>query len=326
MNKINQISTIQTTKDLQFPFSSLSKIIPSDKNLLHDAILRFRPTSKNYEDSWGYIIQATRHGGFKWYDPYTGFLLFFGYKPNDHKTICLATFFAEPEYFVHVVARVKDALKVNKIIIKNVNIDDIQKLTSLGFRQYKDNEGWNDEFRFDDQTFPQQIIDLKKLHKKNGTYHHKLRQALNKHNPNISFRMYNSSDYDEVLNLLSLKDGNSPNSNEKEHGMYFASHAMYPLAEIDKFIIQNDKTNEIIGFTATSDISSINTTLVASIFRVGIKVESVWGIHQTLISKYNEGFRIANLGGSETEGAYNFLKRKFRPVEEIQKTHLVYDL
>ena len=77
---------------------------------------------------------------------------------------------------------------------------------------------------------------------------------------------------------------------------------------------------------ATSDISSLYTTLVSSIFKVNIKVERVWGIYQTLLAKYQAGFKLLNLGGSETSGTYIFLKRKFRPIEEVKKTHLVYDL
>lgn len=326
MNNTTRISTIQTIKDLQFPLTTLSPIAPADKELLHETLLRIRPGSKNYEDSWGYIIQATRNGGFKWFDPYTGFLIFFGYKPDDNKTIAVASYFSEPEYFAHAITRVKEALKVKQIIVKNVNPSDTTSLTSYGFRQYKQGEGWNQEFQFDDQTFPQQLIDLTKLFEAKGPRYHKLRQALNKHNSIFVFRKYRHEDYDAVLDLFTQKDGNTLKSIDRNQGMYFSSHKMYPNADINKFIIQNKITNELVGFTATSDISSLYTTLVASIFRVDTRVESVWGIYQTLITKYQSGFELVNLGGCETEGTHTFLNRHFRPIEELKKTHLVYDL
>jgi hypothetical protein len=326
MNKTTLISNIQQTTDLQFPLSTLSTLTPADKYLLHETMMKIRPGSKNYEDSWGYIIQATRNNGFKWYDPYTGFLIFFGYKPNDNKTLVVASYFADLEYFAHSIARVKEALKVKKVIIKNVNPPDVAFLVSYGFRPYKSNEGWDKVFRFDDQTFPQQLVDLSKLSVAKGPQYHKLRQSLNKHNPMIFFRKYTKEDYPAVLDLFAQKDGNTFNSIERNQGMYFSSHSMYPNANIDKFVIQHKITKEIVGFTATSDISSLYTSLVASIFKVNIKVESVWGIYQTLITKYQSGFNLVNLGGCETEGTYIFLKRRFRPSEEQKKTHLVYDL
>jgi hypothetical protein len=99
---------------------------------------------------------------------------------------------------------------------------------------------------------------------------------------------------------------------------------MYATADIDKYVILDKTSGEIIGFTATSNISPKTTAYVASIFKPGVKVASVWGIYQTLLIKYQEKFEFANLGGCETEGTYNFMRRTFRPVERIEKVHLIY--
>jgi hypothetical protein len=79
-----------------------------------------------------------------------------------------------------------------------------------------------------------------------------------------------------------------------------------------------------LGFTATSDISSTTIVLVAALFLPHIRFESSWGVYNTLLEKYKQGFRFANLGGFETEGTYRFYRGTFRPIEELQRTHLVY--
>jgi hypothetical protein len=328
MNVTNLMTSInKTTTDMPFVLpASLSKIKPSDKVLLEQAIQTFRPKSKNYEDSWGYIIQATRYDGFKWYDAGTGSLIFFGRKSKDDNTIVVANFFASPKYLASVLSTVQSALNAPQIILKNINPEEIAQFASYGFRPYKETESWNEEARFDDQTYPQQIINLKSLANPQGKKYHQLKRILNKE-PNVSIRKYEETDMQEVLDIFALKDGTAVKASEEEKraGMYYVSHEMYPTAEVDKFIITNNKNGKIIGFTATSNITSENTTLVASLFTNEVKYASVWGIYQTLLYKYQEGFKIANLGGCETEGTYIFLRRTFRHAAELEKTHLIYD-
>jgi hypothetical protein len=323
MNTNSLYTIMPTYSDHRFPFPDLSKITPSDKKLLLQAVLQFRPGSKNYEDSWGYVIQATRYGGFKWYDAKTGFLIFFGKKSGSDSTLVVPTFFAEPEYLAFIISKVEVALKAEHTIVKNVNAGETGSFTRYGFRRYKKNESWCAEARFDDQTFPQVVIDLKKTIEAKGTRYQNLRTTLNK-KPNMVIRKFHETDHDAVLELFALKDGNSKDSSEKLKGMYYASHAMYPKAALKKFVIIDKETNELIGFTTTSDISSANTALVAAIFRPGVKIASTWGIYNTLQIKLQEGFVRINLGGNETKGPYNFMREKFRPVKELKKTHLVY--
>jgi len=300
----------------------LTKITPKDLELLQKTVLHIRPNSINYEDSWGYIIQATRLGGFKWHDHRNGSMIFFGRKSKNNPTLIVASFFSKPKYLIYVLNLVQRLLKAPKIILKNVNPQDATNLISYGFRSYKKNERWCKEARFDDQTYPQLVIELKKLADKKGNAYKKLRNALNK-KPNISIKKYHESDKNEVLEIFTLKDEESQNILKKSKGTYYSSHIMYLTSDLDKFVIIDNETRNIVGFTATSDISPVNTTLVASLFKPGFKIASVWGIYQTLIIKYHQGFRTINLGGCEKAGSYNFMRRTFQPSEELIKTHLV---
>ncbi len=305
--------------------SYLSSISPRDKDLLQKTVAKFRPNSKNYEDSWGYIIQSTRNKGLKWYDKSTGFLIFFGKKPDDNKTLVVTSFFAKHNYLKNVVRKVMRSLKIRKTIIKNINPDDVPSLTSLGFRSYRENEYWSVGARFDDQTYPQLIIDLQNVVEAKGPKFHLIRTALRK-NPNIVMRKYTDNDKDKILEILATKDGNSVNSKDKTKGMYYSAHAMYPSSETDKYVFIDTATNRIIGFIATSDISPTIAASVASIFLPETRKLGIWCAYQVFLAKYTSGYKMISLGGCETVNTYNYAKEKYRPVEQLQKTHMILEL
>lgn len=304
---------------------NLSLLTTYDKALFQETVLKFRPISNYYEDSWGYIIQATRYGGFKWYNKNTGSLILFCRKSSTDNTLVVPNFFAKMPYLKKVLHQILEIEHGNKVIFKNIDPSHKKAFISKGFREYKHSEYWDKFAKFDDQTYPQLVIDLHKLAVHKGRPYRNLRTALRKR-PNVIFREYKDIDKDQVLNIFALRDGIKNNTFSKEEGMYYASHAMYPDANIDKFVIVENITNEILGFIAASDISTRNTTLVASIFKPGVKVESIWGMYQAMLVKHQEGFRQINIGGFETEGTYNFLRRSFRPVQQIERTHLLYSL
>ena len=243
----------------------VSAISLKDKKLLAKAIQQFRPNSIRYEDSWGYIIQATRNGGFKWYDRKNGALIFLGRKAPDDETLVISNFFADPDYLTKVVSKIQNTLQVSKTILKNINPDEISQFLQYGFREYTKNERWNIEYKFDDQTYPQVIVDLKKVVPAKGRAFHPLRKALHK-NHNIQIRKYKFNDKKAVLAIFALNDSNRIDTLGEKHGMYYASHAMYPTADVDKYVFIDNNTNQLIGFTATSDISAKASSLVAISF------------------------------------------------------------
>jgi hypothetical protein len=298
--------------------SYVSELFPTDKKLLHQTILRWRPNSKNYEDSWGYVIQATRYGGFKWYDPHTGYLIFFGRKSNTDPTLVIPTFAATPAYLARTIKIVQYTLQAPKTVLKNINIKDASRFINHGFRPYFIDERWNDISRYDDQTFPQLLVNLKNIVDLKGKGYRYLRKALRK-DPHAYIRPYQESDKEAVLAIFTSKD-----IIKKADDMYYESHIMYPSSDVDKFVILHDVTNEILGFIALSPITSKAISSVASLFKPNVEAASIWGAYQTLITMYRKGYTKVNFGGNETEGSYNFIRRIFRPVEEIKKTHLVY--
>lgn len=312
------------TADVDAP-SFISKLVSKDKALLQNVFSYWRPYSNNYEDSWGYIIQATRYGGFKWYDPNTNSLIFFCKKSATDPTIVIPNFFATPDYLASAITSVQRTFQTSQTILKNVSYNDINLFSYYGFRPYKKHESWSNFSRFDDQTHPQLIVNLEQLAYLNGHEYHKLRNVLSK-KPTVSIREYQTTDKESVLQVLAARDGNTSKPfREQKKGMYYESHSMYPSADLDKFVVLDNKTHTIIGFLALSQISSSTIAFVASIFKPEAKNSRAWCEYQLLLRKYHEGFQFVNLGGNEREGDYHFKLWTFRPIDEIDKTHLTYD-
>lgn len=319
----SDISANERSKPADFS-SYIAPLSPKDKLLIKATVLKFRPKSISYEDSWGYIIQASRYNGFRWYDPETGYLIFFCNKSEKDPTLVIPNYFAKPEYLAKVIAIVQELKKSPKVILKNISHSDAKALIHAGFRYYRKDEVWSGFAKYDDQTFPQLVIDLDKLAEARGRDYRNLRTALNKSEDYI-FRKYRRTDLKKVLEIFALRDGNTLDSPSAKHGMYYASHAIYPPSNIAKYVVEDKVTKKILGFLASSDISGENTALVASVFIPGIKIASIWGMYQALMFKRSQGFRQINIGGFETPGTYNFLRLTFRPVAQLKRLHLVYN-
>lgn len=140
MQKLPSVLQAITNSGHHFPY--ISEISAADKVLLNNAVQQVRPESKYYEDSWGYIIQATRYGQCKWYDPITDSLIFFGRKTTSPELV-VSVFFASPEYLKSVLKKLLQALNIHQAILKNANPENISDFLPYGFRQYRAEECWS---------------------------------------------------------------------------------------------------------------------------------------------------------------------------------------
>jgi hypothetical protein len=293
----------------------LEEISEEDQQLLQTVIHDKAPTSQAFEHAWGYVIQATRYGKLRWYDPRTNSLIFFGRKSSEDHTLVVPTFFATPGYLATTLRIVQKLTGTSQTILKNIDPKAINLYLPYGFKPYTDDENWDPEARFDDQTFPQLLVDLKAVTESKGSDYRKLRKYLRRGNK-YQIRPYQKLDREAVLNLLALKDCTTASRK------YSASHDMYPSSATEKFVIVDNE--RIVGFTVTSDISAECTAFCAGIFLPGKPELAPWGLHHTMEMKYRQGFKTVNLGGSETQGTMEFKRQLFRPMRELPRTHLIF--
>lgn len=302
----------QLSSSIDLSENYISKLNEQDKNLLEEMVRDIRPASKAYEDSWGYIIQATRYNGFKLWDFDSKTLIFFSRKPEDEKTLVVPNFFAKPDSLIKVFPKVIALKHCNKIVLKNIDSRNVERFLRLGFRQYAQNENWDKFTKYDDQTYPQPIVNITQAIKMMGNKYRNLRNQVRR-NGIYQLRSFNDSDLQEVLTILK----------RKEKGKYFDSHVMYPTADLEKFVVTFN--NVIEGFIAVSSISSATFALNASIILSKHRGVGVWASYQVFLKKKLEGFKYVNLGGSENPGTYTFKEWNYKPSTYLNRTHLVYE-
>ena len=300
----------------------IDQIFPEDRLLLSRAAAIYHPQSLFYEDSWGYVMQATRYQGFKYYNADSDLLIFGGYKSPQDRTISVPVFFGDHRDVVKVLNTISQERNC-RIILKNVSPSDVDSLCRYGLRKYTDGESWSPEAIYDDQTYPQVIVDLNELIPCHGRAYHKLTNLLNRVNLSGGYEMlpYSSTHKSEVINLIEEKDHQcSCNSNP-----YWEAHKMYleDVEDSNRYVITED--GYVKGFIVTSSISSTATALCAALFRCGSKKDSAWGMYHVLVQEFQNGFKYANLGGSETVGVFEFKRQTFKPSMLIERTHLVWE-
>lgn len=163
----------------------------------------FYPETIDFELNIGYIEQATRSGCFVASDENS--IIFCSIRPKDEgNQLIIATHFG-PTKFV-LLASIADVYS-GPIVIKNVNTEEIGLLKKLGFREYRLSEAWDSMTRFDDNTYPEQILNTKNISELTGSVYARLREdfsrTLKKYK--ISIKEYSSSMdkffFDKLLSL-----------------------------------------------------------------------------------------------------------------------------
>lgn len=304
-----------------------SRIAPTDRVSLRDLIHQHRPNTTFYEDSWGYIIQATRHGGFKLSQSRGDFVAFFAYKSRERDTLVVPSFFGSAAQLAQA-ARLACAKYGLPVVLKNIAPCNAPSFRAYGFRGYENGEMWSPEAPFDDQTFPQVLVELGGLVHCQGGNYRKLRNVLNRQ-PCFELHPYLDTHREAVIELLRRKDRTA---RAGSGGLYVQSHEVYldgAAHGLDRYVVVGN--DRVRGFLAMSAITGDTVALCAAIFEEGfketegIKELTPWGIYMALSEKHREGYRFANLGGSESCGTFEFKRQTFNPSMLIHRTHLVWD-
>jgi hypothetical protein len=275
-------------------------------------------TTNNYDfkDSWKYVIQASR------YFPYVienqSNLLILGAK-KDKSAIVI------PNYFVRSYNDLSEMVqgiidKTNlSIILKNVSLEEVESLRKVGFDMYSEKEFWDKSCKYDDQTFPQRIVNIEKLLDLKGGKYKNLRRVLRlfkKNNPNILVSRYIEKDHKKSISRL-LKN--------RDLEIEAFSEAYQAILKMD--LNGNDhcqilKTNDVIGFSLSDKISKSCVAFSTIIHDSSIPNLSSFIAYETAKIAQIQGYKYFNFQGSETKGLDQW-KRKFNPQISLEKTHMI---
>ncbi len=291
---------------------NLTKLTFEDEKTFRSFVGRFRPTSDRFEDSWAYILQATR----KWPKKYLNGENLVLLSKKEDGTCVIPHYFCSDEVLVGLVRDLGQ-----KAILKNVSPKDVERLKHLGFEEYGEGERWSHGCLYDNQTFPQQILNLDKLLSLRGKEYSRLRGELNgsrRKVKTIERRSYNPArDKDAVRDIILSQEERNPGTLD--------SHEMYLELERSSFLVPSVFTvgGKIIGYTLVDHISDTCAAFNALVYDTNISQLSSRLTFESARMLVDMGYRLFNLQGSETAGVDRW-KRKFNPINSNYRKHLIF--
>jgi len=313
----------------------VSKITQKDKKLF-ESFYKKNKNSLDFSNSWLYTIQSTIFGAFKFYDGET-LIPFTTKKPNELP-------YAIVQYLGHhaiqkafKLAKILSQISHQEVIFKNLTESQFKSLHASGCTDYKKGDYWNKFYKYDDDTYPETIIDLKDLISLRGGQFKTMRYRVNYFVKRYNHTVKNYSHKD------SLKEGREVI--EKWKGVILQRYSDYlkedqmilHSADIhNKFLVLVNSgkvgkgciskiiyaDGEPVALGVAYKISDVCIGLYTNVTTKDLKGLSERIIFELLKEALKQGYKYANLGGSEFESLLKF-KDKFKPIKYIQKTHAV---
>ncbi len=282
----------------------------------------------SFEYSSGYIEQATRNYPRVFYYNENN-MIFYTKKdksPNTPFVIVCGVGDKKIEAIESFVRKKRG--ECNKIIIKNVVGNDHKKLFKSGFEKYGKIEKWNETTKYDDNTYPQIVFNVKNKLDLFGPEYKKIRHTLSRFDRRynikiLHFQNRDSKNFIRILNKWAKHLANR--TGEKIHDLVTANKMYGKQNEkYFQYLVYEKRSKKYVGFMSFSIISEkclafnclINdfnyTDSFSKILHEGIKIAA------------RLGFSYINLQGSET---YNQFKKKcsFAPDKLLYKRHLIFN-
>lgn len=291
----------------------LTKLTRGDEQLFRQFVDGYRLSDNlHFEDSWAYTLQATRN----WPRKYVGKDSLFLFSKKVDGTLVISNYFSPNGELIDLVKGLSQ-----NVILKNVALRDVERLTERGFSVYSESEHWSAEFPFDDQTFPQQTVRIDELMRLRGKNYRVLRRDLNysrKNTGNLIQREYNpKKDKKRVVELAKSQE-------EKNAGTLDSHRLFFDISTSSSLLSLVFEINgEIVGFTLIDRISNACMAYNALIYDTKVPQLASRLTYESARVAYERGYTFFNLQGSETANLDHW-KRKFNPAIAIHKTHLIY--
>jgi len=313
---------------------NVTKITDKDRELFNQFYFKNK-NSFDFSNSWFYAIQSTIFGGYKYFDGES--LIAFTTKSPGETPFAIVQFLGEnSEKKAFKLAKELIALSGKEVIFKNLTSKQFEIFAKLGCTDYVPGSGWNRNYKYDDDTFPEAIIKLEDLIPLKGRVHKILRYRLNSfYKENYSVENYSkkySKDADMVIEkwLAMIKGRYKDYLKEDKIILHSAQIHRKFLELIDSGAAGNDFLAKLIFVNGKPLAFSIGYKLSDSAIGLYTNVtsnNSIKGISEAIIFELLKeanvrGYKYANLGGSEFQSLLDY-KKKFEPWQYLQKTHAV---
>lgn len=286
---------------------------------------RYQPETLDFEYNLGYLLQATRNGAFNCVEDES--IVVYTRKSLDETSqyVIVASAGKDPISLMKKVTKELARESGRDVIVKNVgeNLEIILK--EKGFEDYTEEERWDSSSKYDDNTFPQQIVCTEKVSKLKGSKYSSLREELERFDRKYSVSIENywdENDFELILDKWARQMEERENLDRKEAKR---SHLMFrdKNPNFYQYVVRNDTSLEIIGFLCFSEISKDCLGFNALINDFSYKNLYRYMMYQGIKIAQSLGYQYVNLQGSENSNQYRS-KRRFKANLEIKKKHLVY--
>lgn len=306
--------------------------ISPEATLLRLGQKNHHPDTLDFQYSPGYLAQATRNGRNN-YVSSDGAVIYTHLNPDpSSQYVIVASAGKDRDKAIAKAARILAKSSGQDVIVKNVGLES--RLSEPGFEDYREDESWDEYSKYDDNTFPQQVIDTYS-YSLEGSQFAKLREQIGR--------------FDRDHLVMDILIGGHPNPRVEMAGTgYFKSllriwaqqMAERKGLDADEFIRTNEMfgpenrkflhysfsdldSNKPFGALTFSEISQHCLGLNAVINDFSFNNSSRYLTHRAILLAKDLGYRHLNLQGSEDENQHRS-KRKFRAPIEIPKKHLVF--
>ncbi len=293
----------------------------NDEKLFYDYLKKSKVGKLSFENNWPYIIQSTRDTGFVYEKD--GSILYF--RPKDNQLVVVNRLGKDRQQILsNFIADTKEKCS---ILVKNVDLKELEDLKAVGF--IETTEPWS-KFSFrDDNTFPEYVSDFDSiLNLKPDSVRHSTIRVIRKFKKEqgIVSSDYSKDHENEDRKLLRdyadhLNKKGAENSKEviDAHNFFFSEE----IENKQRFSHFNDGKLIAVSFYTPMDIVTFANAIInknqSNLMRY-LLWEGLRCLKEKLIHT-----RLLSLQGSENVGQ-DFLKRSFKRVDTIKKTHVVYQI
>ncbi|MDB5260493.1 MAG: hypothetical protein JWN37_724 [Candidatus Nomurabacteria bacterium] len=282
---------------------------------------KYNPEVLDFNYCNGYILQSTRS--------------YFEYHCDEENIVILSkkdgvyvitTYVAND--FVTFIKKLLNNLEPDRLIIKNVSKTERLKFIEAGFRECAEHEKWDEVSKYDDNTFPELVVDCDNLVKLNGPDFQSLREDVARFNRDysISVEKFNPDDFNVIKDLFDKWVNNMRERNGWPEDQLTESTKVLFTDKfgIINYIIRDSRNNKIIGWMNFSEISNI--CLGFNVLVNNFDYYNLYRIMMIEAAKIAQelGYKYLNLQGSEDEGQFSS-KLRMKPEIQLEKVHLIYD-
>ncbi len=279
----------------------------------------------NFEYCAWYIYQALRNWPRVFLDWET--LLFCNPKhcKGDNKDRVVSVFrWPSTETICEDIKQAKNEIWCERLFVKNIDLVDREEFLKNWFKEYSDTQSRDDLSKFDDNTYPQVVVDCKEVQGMEWPERASLREEMARVQRlyPLELKSYDPNTHKDLPTPLLSKwvddmlerDKGDREEMIRAHDFFFEENSYFT-----QFLAFSEK--ELIWFLCFSEVSKSCAWFNVLINDFNFYSSYRYLMHKWIIEMAKAWYQYCNLQGSETESQFNS-KVRFKHEKLLPKIHM----